>query len=80
MCVFHCIFSIFIKNIFAVINCTWLKSTFGSMRNYWLQGDAFVVRGLAQACDKTCYSGRYVVLILEVKRNGKQFYNRDRYI
>ena len=29
---------------------------------YWLQGDAFVVKGLARDCDKTCYSGRSVVL------------------
>jgi hypothetical protein len=30
-----------------------------------------VVRGLAQVCDKPCYSGRSVVLILAVKRNGE---------
>jgi hypothetical protein len=29
MCVCHCVFSIFIKNMFAVINCTRLTSTFG---------------------------------------------------
>jgi hypothetical protein len=29
---------------------------------YWLQGDGFVVKGLAQDYDKPCYSGRYVVL------------------
>jgi hypothetical protein len=29
---------------------------------YWLQGDAFVVKGLAQDCDKPCYSGRSAVL------------------
>jgi hypothetical protein len=39
-----------------------------------------VVKGLAQDCDNPCYSGRYVVLILQVKRNGKQFENRDREI
>jgi hypothetical protein len=34
--------------------------------------------GLAWDCDKTCYSVRSVVLILQVKRNGKQFKNIDR--
>jgi hypothetical protein len=29
---------------------------------YWLQGDAFVVKGLARDCDKPCYSGRSAVL------------------
>jgi hypothetical protein len=29
VCVHHCTFSIFIKNLFTVINCTRLKSTFG---------------------------------------------------
>ena len=29
---------------------------------YWLQGDAFVVKGFARDCDKPCYSGRSVVL------------------
>jgi hypothetical protein len=29
VCVCHCIFFVFIKNLFAVINCTRLKSTFG---------------------------------------------------
>jgi hypothetical protein len=29
VCACHCIFSIFIKNSFVVINCTRLKSTFG---------------------------------------------------
>jgi hypothetical protein len=33
----------------------------------WLQGDAFVVKGLAQDCDKPCYSGRSLVLIFQVK-------------
>jgi hypothetical protein len=37
-----------------------------------------VVRGLARDCDKTCYSGRSVVLILQLKRNGEQFRNGDR--
>jgi hypothetical protein len=39
-----------------------------------------VVRGLARDCDKPCYSGRSAVLILQVKRNGEQFKNRDREI
>jgi hypothetical protein len=29
-----------------------------------MQGDGFVAKGLARACDKPCYSGRFVVLIL----------------
>jgi hypothetical protein len=32
-----------------------------------------VVKGLARDCDKPCYSGRSVVLIFQVKRNGEQF-------
>jgi hypothetical protein len=36
-----------------------------------------VVKGLARDCDKPRYSGRYVVLILQVKRNGEQFENED---
>jgi hypothetical protein len=39
-----------------------------------------VVRGLAQDCDNPCYSVRSAVLILQVKRNGEQFKNRDREI
>jgi hypothetical protein len=37
-----------------------------------------MVRGLARDCDKPCYSGKSAVLILQLKRNGKQFKNRDR--
>jgi hypothetical protein len=37
-----------------------------------------VVKGLARDCDKACYSGRYVVLILQVKRYGEQFKNGDK--
>jgi hypothetical protein len=37
-----------------------------------------VVKGLAQDCDKPCYSGRSVVLIFQVKRTGKQFEDGDR--
>jgi hypothetical protein len=37
-----------------------------------------VVRGLARDYDKPCYSGRSVVLIFQVKRNGEQFENGDR--
>ena len=29
---------------------------------YWLQGGAFVVKGLAWDCDKPCYNGRSLVL------------------
>jgi hypothetical protein len=37
-----------------------------------------VVKGLDQDCYKPCYSGRSLVLIFEVKRNGKQFEDGDR--
>jgi hypothetical protein len=36
-----------------------------------------VVNGLAQDCDKPCYSGGSVILIFQVKRNGKQLENGD---
>jgi hypothetical protein len=39
-----------------------------------------VVRGLAQVCDKPCYSGSSTVSILAVKINGEQFKNRDQEI
>jgi hypothetical protein len=39
-----------------------------------------VVRGLTRVCDKPCYSGRSLVLNLQVKINGKLFENRDREI
>jgi hypothetical protein len=32
-----------------------------------------VVKGLARDCDKPCYNGRSMVLIFQVKINGKQF-------
>jgi hypothetical protein len=37
-----------------------------------------VVKGLSQDCYKSCYSGRSMVLIFQVKRNGKQFEDGDR--
>jgi hypothetical protein len=37
-----------------------------------------VVKGLAQDYDKPCYNGRSVVLIFQVKRNGKKFEDGDR--
>jgi hypothetical protein len=37
-----------------------------------------VVKGLARDCDEPCYSGGSVVLIFQVKRNGKQFEDGDR--
>jgi hypothetical protein len=37
-----------------------------------------MVKGLAHDCDKPCYSGRSVVLIFQVKRNGKQLEDGDR--
>jgi hypothetical protein len=39
-----------------------------------------VAKGLDRVCDKPCYSGRSMVLILQVKRNGEQFENRDQEI
>jgi hypothetical protein len=36
-----------------------------------------VVKVLARDCDKPCYSGRSLVLIFQVKRNGKQFEDGD---
>jgi hypothetical protein len=45
---------------------------------YVLHGEAFLVKGLAWDCDKPCYSGRSVVLIFQVKINGKQFKAGDR--
>jgi hypothetical protein len=36
-----------------------------------------VVNGLAGEYDKPFYSGRSMVLIFQVKRNGKQFENGD---
>jgi hypothetical protein len=39
-----------------------------------------VVKGLAWVYDKPCYSGRSVVLILQVKINGEKFENRDQEI
>jgi hypothetical protein len=80
VCVCHCIFSIFIKNMFVVINCTRLKSTFGIRAIIGFRGMPLWSKGLAWVCDKPCYSGRSMVLILQVKRNGEQFKNRDREI
>jgi hypothetical protein len=37
-----------------------------------------VVKGLARDYDKPCYSGRFMVLIFQVKTNGKQFKDGDR--
>jgi hypothetical protein len=37
-----------------------------------------VVKVLDRDCDKTCYSGRSMVLIFQVKINGEQFENGDR--
>jgi hypothetical protein len=37
-----------------------------------------VVKGLSWDCDKPCYSGRSVVLIFQMQRNGKQFEDGDR--
>jgi hypothetical protein len=36
-----------------------------------------VVKDLDRDCDKLCYSGRSLVLIFQVKINGKQFENGD---
>jgi hypothetical protein len=37
-----------------------------------------VFKGLDWDCDKPCYSRRSMVLIFQVKRNGKQFKDGDR--
>jgi hypothetical protein len=37
-----------------------------------------MVKGLDRDYYKPCYSGRSVVLIFQVKRNGEQFENGDR--
>ena len=37
-----------------------------------------MVKGLAWDFDKPCYSGRFVVLIFQMKKNGEQFENGDR--
>jgi hypothetical protein len=37
-----------------------------------------VVKSLARDCYKPCYSGRSMVLIFQVQRNGDQFENGDR--
>ena len=36
-----------------------------------------MVKGLAWDCDKHCYSGRTVLLLFQVKINGKQFEDGD---
>jgi hypothetical protein len=36
-----------------------------------------MVKGLAQDCDKSCYSWIFVVLIFQVKSNGEQSENKD---
>jgi hypothetical protein len=66
VCIFHCIFYVPFLNLHLVSEI------------YWLQGDTFVVKGLARDCDKPCYSGRSTVLFFQVKRNGKKFKDGDR--
>jgi hypothetical protein len=78
MCVCHCIFFVFIKNLFAVINCTILKSTFCIREIIGFKGTPFWSGVLAQVYAKPFYSGRCMVLILQVKINGKKLENRDR--
>jgi hypothetical protein len=36
-----------------------------------------VFKGLDRDCDNPCYSGKSMVLIFQVKSNGKQFENGD---
>jgi hypothetical protein len=57
----------FIENLFIVKYCTRLKSTFG-IRYFLASGGAYVVNGLAQDCDKPCYSGRSMVLIFSSQK------------
>jgi hypothetical protein len=80
MCVCHCIFYVFIKNLFTVNNCTRLKSTFGTKAIIGFKGMPLFSRVLARVYGKPCQSGRSMVLILQVKRNGDQFKNRDQEI
>jgi hypothetical protein len=75
VCVCHCIFSIFIENMFAINNCTRLKYTFGIRVVIGFRG-CLLDKGLAWVCDKPCYSGRSGVSILQVKIHGEQFENR----
>jgi hypothetical protein len=63
--------------MFTVKYCTRLKSTF-DIRDLLASGGCLCGQGLARDCDKPCYSGRYVVVIFQVKRNGEQFKNGDR--
>jgi hypothetical protein len=37
-----------------------------------------VVKGLAQDCDKPCYSWEIYGIVFQVKRNGKKFKDGDR--
>jgi hypothetical protein len=37
-----------------------------------------VANGLVRVCDKPSYSGRSMIMILRMKKNGDQFKNRDR--
>jgi hypothetical protein len=64
----------FIENLFGV-NILQGQNLHLVLEICWLQGGAFVVKGLSRDCDKPCYSGRSVVLIFQVKINGKQFEN-----
>jgi hypothetical protein len=80
VCVCHCIFYVFIKNPFAVINCTRLKSTFGIREIIGFRGMPLWSRVWLGFVINLVTSGSSVVLILVVKINGEQFKNRDQEI
>jgi hypothetical protein len=54
----------FIKNLFAVINCTRLKYTFGIRAIIGFKGTPLWLGVWLRFCDKPCYNGRSAVLIL----------------
>jgi hypothetical protein len=80
VCVCHCIFSIFIENVFVVNNCTRLKSTFGIRVVFGFRGTPLWLRVWLMFVINLVIVGDLVVLILQVKRNCDQFNNRDREI
>jgi hypothetical protein len=64
MCVCHCIFSIFIKNLFAVINCTRLKYTYTCIILFFSLPDSWDSLAMAIGSNTTMLSIYDVVLSL----------------
>jgi hypothetical protein len=77
VCVCHCVFFIFIKNLFAIIYCTRLKSTYGIRAIIGFMGVTLWSGVLARVCGEPCYSERSSVSILQVKISGEHFKNID---